>query len=90
MWLHPTVCRSFYQFTFQTFQTFSSPLYADVKVFHLLPGPGGFPKEGEAGFDARIKPETPDVDDAAQVLPTEMFYEFGKDHFQCFSMKRIF
>ena len=65
-------------------------LDTDVKVLHFLPGPGSSAQECEARLDAWIKFETPDINDASQVLPPEMFYELGEDHFQRFSMKRIF
>jgi len=65
-------------------------LYADVKLFHFFSSPGSFAQEREARLDAGIKLETPDVNDTAQVFPPKMFDEFSQDHFQCFSVKRIF
>jgi hypothetical protein len=64
--------------------------YAYIKLFHFFSGPGSFPKECEARFDAGIKSETPDVNDTAEVFPPEIFNKFSQDHFQRFSMKRIF
>jgi len=67
-----------------------SSLYTYIKLFHLLPGPRSLSQEGEARLDAGIKFETTYVDDAAKILPTEMFYEFIQDHFKRFPMKGIF
>ena len=68
----------------------SVALDADVKLFHLFAGPWCFSQEGKTGLDTGIIPETADVDDTSQVLPTEMINEFRHDHFQCLTMKRVF
>ena len=65
-------------------------LYTDIEIFHFFPGPGRFSKEGKARLDAGIVPETPDVNDTAQIIPSEMLNEFSQDHFQRLSMKGIF
>ena len=63
---------------------------ADIKFFNFFSRPRGSAQKYEAGFNAWIKFKTTDVNDAAQVLPPEMFNEFSQDHFQRLSMKRIF
>ena len=50
----------------------SVALDADVKLFHLFTVPWCFSQEGKTGLDTGIIPETADVDDTSQVLPTEM------------------
>jgi hypothetical protein len=65
-------------------------LDANIEVFHFFTGPGSFPQKGKARFYAGIKLETPDVDDTAQVFPTEMFNKFSDNHFERFSVKGIF
>jgi hypothetical protein len=65
-------------------------LDADVKFFYFFSRPGSFAQEREARLDARIKIETPDVDDASQILPSKMLNKFSHDHFQCFPVKGIF
>ena len=67
-----------------------SPLYADVKLLHFLPGPGSSPKKCETGLDAGIKLKTSYVYDTAEVLPSKMFDELRQDHLKRLSMKWIF
>ena len=68
----------------------SIPLDADIKLFYFFARPGSFAQERQARLDAGIKPETPDVDNTAQVFPPKMFDELSQNHFQCFPVKRIF
>jgi hypothetical protein len=63
---------------------------ADIKLFYFLSGPGRFAQKREAGLDAGVEPEAPDVNDTTQVFPPKMFNKLGHDHFQRFSVKRIF
>jgi hypothetical protein len=69
---------------------FSIALNADIEFFHFLSSPGSLPQKCETRFDAGIKSETPNINDTAQVFPSEMFNQFGNDHFERFSMEWIF
>ena len=67
-------------------------LYADIKLFHFFSSPGSFAHIREAQLDAGIKPETPNVNDAAQVFPPKMLAVFSRGNLvsKCIPMKRVF
>jgi hypothetical protein len=66
------------------------PLNANIKIFNFFSGPGSFPQECKARLDTGIQIKTTDVNDTAQIIPSEMLNEFVQDHFQRLSMKGIF
>jgi hypothetical protein len=68
---------------------FLLPLNANVKVFNFFSGPGSLAKKCQARFNTGIELKTPDADYAAEVLPSEVFNQFGQDHFECLSMERV-
>ena len=83
--------RAYFQINRAAFRNISSvTLYADIELLYFLPSPWSLPQKCEARLDTRIKPETSDVNDAAQVFPPEMLNEFGDNHFERLSMKRVF
>ena len=61
-----------------------------IQGLDFFSGPGCFPQESQAGLDAGIKMETPDMDKLSHFLPAEVVHQQGQDHFQCHTMQGIF
>lgn len=61
-----------------------------VQAFHFIPGPRGFPQKLQTGFDARVIRKAPDGNGLPHLLPTILFYQPGKHHFQGDAVKRIY
>lgn len=59
------------------------------KLFDFGARPRGFTKEGQAGFDARVRGEAADVDTATQFLPAVVGDQLGEQRLQRDGVKRI-
>ena len=57
-------------------------MFGKEPVFDFLPRPRGFAQKGQAGFYARINPETADGNAAAQLDPAVARDHFCDDGFQ--------
>ncbi len=63
---------------------------AQIQTFHFLPGPGGFPQEFQAGFNAWFMDKTFDVDGLPQFFPTIVLNQIREDHLQFYAMQGVF
>ena len=61
----------------------------DEPVFHLLPCPGGFAQEREAGLHRRIELETTDGDAPPHLAPAIPLDKLIENVFQRYTMQRI-
>jgi len=58
-------------------------------VFEFFPGPGGFPEEGEAGFDGGIEEEAADRDLVGEVAPAVAGDHGFEDGFEGDAVERV-
>ena len=62
---------------------------ADVELFDLGSGPGGFAQEDQARFYAGIVGEAADRDQAAELLPAVVLHQGGDDVLKRFAVQRV-
>ena len=61
----------------------------DEKLFDFIPGPRGFAKKGEGGFDRGIVGEAADTDAIREFVPAVFLYQAGNDYFQGIAVQGI-
>jgi hypothetical protein len=65
------------------------PLMPQVQIFHFFSGPWGLSQKGQTRLDARVIVKTPDIDDSSHLIPTVMFHQLIKNHFQSDAVQRV-